>query len=158
VLIDDASAQLEVAVFAELFDRRRAILKEDQLVFVTGRARFDEFSQRLALTADDVVDLAEARAQSQAALAIQVRDGTDRACLTEVLSAYRAPPVALEPGADPDAPRQPGAAGCRVIMRYANRVAAAEIVLPDAWRVRGDERLLDDLRNQANVQASFHYA
>ena len=158
VLIDDASAQLEVAVFAELFDRRRAILKEDQLVFVTGRARFDEFSQRLALTADDVVDLAEARAQSQAALAIQVRDGTDRASLTEVLSAYRAPPVALEPGADPDSPRQPGAAGCRVIMRYANRVAAAEIVLPDAWRVRGDERLLDDLRNQANVQASFHYA
>jgi len=154
VLIDDASAQLEVAVFAELFDRRRAILKEDQLVFVTGRARFDEFSQRLALTADDVVDLADARAQSQAALAIEVRDGIDRACLTEVLEAYRAP----APAEPPAGARPPGAAGCRVVMHYANGVAAAQIVLPDAWRVRGDERLIDDLRNQANVQASFLYA
>jgi len=161
VLIDDASAQLEVAVFAELFDRRRAILKEDQLVFVTGRARFDEFSQRLALTADDVVDLAQARAQSQAALAIEVRDGTDPSCLNDVLSAYRVPvaaSAAAESAAGAGATQPPGAAGCRVIMRYANRVAAAELVLADAWRVRGDERLIDDLRNQANVQASFHYA
>jgi DNA polymerase-3 subunit alpha len=154
VLIDDATAQLEVAVFAELFDRRRAVLKEDQLVFVTGRARFDEFSQRLALTADDVLDLAEARALSQAALAIQVRDGTDAGSLGEVLAAYRA--VAAPAQAESGGRTPPG--GCRVIMRYANRTAAAEIVLPDAWRVRGDERLIDDLRTQANVKASFHYA
>jgi DNA polymerase III subunit alpha len=48
VLIDDATAQLEVAVFAELLRAAGQILKEDQLVFVTGRARFDEFSQRLS--------------------------------------------------------------------------------------------------------------
>jgi DNA polymerase-3 subunit alpha len=160
VLIDDASGQLEVAVFAELFDRRRAILKEDQLVFVNGRARFDEFSQRLALTADDVLDLAEARALSQAALAIQVEDGTDPGSLGEVLAAYRAgvpaAAAAAHGGAPERAPATPG--GCRVIMRYTNRLAAAEIVLPDAWRVRADERLIDDLRTQAHVRASFHYA
>ncbi len=157
VLIDDASAQLEVAVFAELFDRRRGILKEDQLVFVTGRARYDEFAQRLALTADDVLDLAEARALSQAALTIQLGDGTDRRTLEDVLAAYRAapaPPAATGPA------RGAGdaTAGCRVVMRYANDVAAAEIVLPDRWRVRGDERLIDDLRTQANVSAVFQYA
>jgi DNA polymerase-3 subunit alpha len=177
VLLDDATGQLEVAVFAELFERRRHILKEDQLVFVTGRARFDEFSQRLALTADDVMDLAEARALSQASLTIQLEGGVTAASLNEVLQVYRinggvtavqtaAAPVA-RPGnsstagapAPPkiDAPGGSGV-GCRVVMHYANRVGAADLVLPDAWRVRGDERLIEDLRMQANVRAAFSYA
>jgi DNA polymerase-3 subunit alpha len=152
VLIDDASAQLEVAVFSELYERRRLLLKEDQLVFVGGRARYDEFAQRLALSADDIMDLAEARALSQAALAIEIESGASPANLGEVLAAYRVGP----PGAAPaDAP---ASGGCRVIMRYANGVAAAEIVLPELWRVRGDERLIEDLRAQAHVQACFQYA
>jgi hypothetical protein len=43
-------------------------------------------------------------------------------------------------------------------MRYVNQVAAADIVLPDLWRVRGEERLIEDLRAQANVHAAFQYA
>jgi len=149
LLIDDATAQLEVAVYSELFDRRRALLKEDQLVFVTGRARYDEFSQRLALTADDVIDLAQARALVQASLAIEIAPDADPASLNEVLLAYRAPAPTAEPGAQP---------GCRVVMRYSNGRACANIVLPEAWRVRGDERLIDDLRSQAKVAARFQYA
>ena len=146
VMIDDASAQLEVAVFSEVFDRRRALLKEDQLIFVVGRARYDEFAQRLALSADEIMDLAEARALSQAALTIQVAGGTDPASLSEVLAAYRVS------GA------QPGAAtGCRVVMSYTNQQAAADIMLPDLWRVRGEERLIEDLRTQAKVSARFQY-
>ena len=146
VLLDDASAQLEVAVFSELFDRRRALLKEDQLVFVTGRARYDEFSQRLAVSADDLMDLPEARALSQAALTIQVAEETDPGCLSEILAAYRVS------GAEP-----PGGAGCRVVMSYRNQQAAADIMLPDLWRVRGEERLIEDLRTQAKVSAHFQY-
>ena len=146
VLLDDASAQLEVAVFSELFDRRRALLKEDQLLFVIGRARYDEFSQRLAVSADDLMDLAEARALSQAALTIQVAGETDPGSLSEVLAAYRVS------GAEP-----PGAAGCRVVMSYRNQQAAADIMLPDLWRVRGEERLIEDLRTQAKVSAHFQY-
>ncbi len=145
VLIDDASAQVEVAVFSELFDRRRAILREDQLVFVTGRARFDEFSQRLAITADEILDLAQARSASQASLAIRVEGSTDSASLGEILAAYRS-----SEGAN--------GTGCRVIMQYANRAASADLVLPDAWRVRGDERIIEDLRTQAKVSARFQYA
>jgi DNA polymerase-3 subunit alpha len=179
VLIDDASGQLEVAVFAELYERRRQILKEDQLVFVTGRARFDEFSQRLALTADDVMDLAEARALSQASLTIEVEKGASAATLNEVLQAYRVngggngaaagggPAPVARPGntgtvAAPSAAGAPAPScaggGCRVVMRYVNQVAAADIVLPDLWRVRGEERLIEDLRAQANVHAAFQYA
>ncbi len=146
VLLDDASAQLEVAVFSELFDRRRSLLKEDQLVFVIGRARYDEFSQRLAISADDLMDLAEARALSQAALTILVAGETDPGCLSEILAAYRV--SAAEP---------PGGTGCRVVMSYRNQQAAADIMLPDLWRVRGEERLIEDLRTQAKVSAHFQY-
>jgi DNA polymerase-3 subunit alpha len=157
ILIDDATAQLEVAVFAELFERKRAILKEDQLVFVTGRARYDEFAQRLALSADDIFDLADARAQAQAALAIRVDARADTRPLGEVLAAYRAVPAHGANG-QPGANAAGAALGCRVVVRYVNQVAAAELVLPDLWRVRGDERLIEDLRMQANVSAQFQYA
>jgi len=51
-----------------------------------------------------------------------------------------------------------GGAGCRVVLRYANEQASADILLPDRWRVRGDDRLLEDLRSQAKVRAAFCYA
>jgi DNA polymerase III subunit alpha len=170
VLIDDGTAQLEVAVFSELFERRRSLLKEDALLFVTGRARFDEFSQRLAVTADELMDLAQARCAARAALRIEIRSGHDTAGLKDVLAAYRAN-VGANIGAGSGA--RPGAngggangnhaaeagAGCRVVVAYSNGAARVEIPLPDAWRVRGEDRLIDDLRSQSTVSsAEFAYA
>ena len=151
VLLDDGSAQLEVAVFSELFERRRALLKEDALLFVTGRARFDEFSQRLAVTADELMDLAQARSAAHAALRIQVRAGTDAAGLKDVLAAYRGGSGngggnGGQHGDEPEA-----AAGCRVVVAYSNGAAQVEIPLPDAWRVRAEDRLIEDLRAQSAV-------
>lgn len=148
VLLDDASAQLEVAVFAELYDRVRHLIKEDQLVFVTGRARFDEFSQRLAFTAEDVMGLAQARAQYQAALTISIEPGANPNQLEQILGPFR-----VDPSAASDS-----AGGCRVILRYANTRAQADLVLPDAWRVSAEEGLLEQLRIQARLHAQFEYA
>jgi len=163
VLLDDASAQVEVAVFSELFDRHRALLREGELIFVTGRARFDEFAQRLALTADRILDLAAARALTNAQLRIRVAPGTDRNALREVLVAYRSTaPVAGDesnPGEGPVLRSGVGReGGCRVVVAYANGEALADLALPDQWRVRAEEGLLMDLREQARVEAHFSYA
>jgi DNA polymerase-3 subunit alpha len=158
VLIDDGSAQLEVAVFSELYERRRALLKEDALLFVTGRARFDEFAQRLAVTADDLMDLAQARCGARAALRIEVSGRHDAAGLRDVLTQYRAGASADAAGNGANAALEPGA-GCRVVVAYSNGAARVEIPLPDAWRVRGEDRLIDDLRAQSTVcSAEFAYA
>ncbi len=155
VLLDDGSAQLEVAVFAELFERRRALLKEDMLLFVTGRARFDEFAQRLTVSAEDLSDLVEARAGASVALRIEMRGGHDAAALKGVLAAYRA--HGANGGAEAAAPK--ACSGCRVVVAYSNGSAAVEIPLPDAWRVRAEDRLIDDLRAQSSVSsAAFAYA
>jgi len=130
-----------------------------------------------------VMDLAEARALAQAALRIEIERGASTAALDEVLRAYRvggmaaaapaggpaaavaapiARPGSSAPATAPAAPAGAGAAaaatGCRVVMRYANELAAADILLPERWRVRGDDRLIEDLRAQARVRAAFCYA
>jgi DNA polymerase-3 subunit alpha len=157
VLLDDASAQLEVAVFSELYERRRALLKEDMLLFVTGRARYDEFAQRLTVSADDLMDLAQARSVAAAALRIEVRGGQDASGLRGVLAPYRAQDGDGQLSNDGD-PRAPAAPGCRVVVAYSNGAAQVEIPLPDAWRVRAEDRLVEDLRAQATVRsAAFSY-
>jgi DNA polymerase-3 subunit alpha len=146
VVLDDASAQLELMVFSELFDRKRALLKEDTLVFVLGRVRFDEFNQRLSVSADDVMDLAEARARAAAALHIDVDGSLDVGRLREALAPYRV------------GNGQAGN-GCRIVVSYCNGAARAEIPLPEDWRVRPDDALLADLRAQTRVrEAKFSYA
>ena len=134
VVLDDATAQLELMVFAELFDKKRALLKEDTLVVVTGRVRFDEFNQRLSISADDVMDLAEARAQAQVALRIEVDAGADLTRLKESLAAHRVTNGAL-------------ASGCRVVIGYRNDAGVADIALPEQWRVRVDDALMAELPN-----------
>ncbi|MGE5337399.1 MAG: DNA polymerase III subunit alpha [Gemmatimonadota bacterium] len=146
IVLDDATAAIEITVFAELFDRKRALLKEDTLVVVTGRVRAGD-GERLSVLADEILDLAEARARAQAALRIEVDGVASVAKLKDALVPYR---VANGNGE--------GAAGCRVVLHVANRGGCADLNLPDAWRVRGDERLLEELRAQPRVRGvGFHY-
>jgi DNA polymerase-3 subunit alpha len=150
IVLDDGSAQLELMIFAELFDRRRALLKEDTLVFVTGRVR--EFDGRLSVSADDVMDLAEARAKAQAALRIEMEGAADVARLRNLLAPYRVPPAANGNAGN-------GLAGCRVVVRYRNAVGSADLALSEDWRVRPDDELITELKQQPRVRsAAYAYA
>jgi DNA polymerase-3 subunit alpha len=150
ILLDDATAQVEVIVAADLYDRSRAVLKEDQLVFVNGRVRFDEANQQLRIYADDVFDLPQARSRARVALRIEVeadRGGAATATqLATVLAPYRV--------GNGDA-----AGGCRVVVSYSNGVGCAEIPFSEDWRVRPDEALLAELKTRLRVrEACFSYA
>ena len=146
VVLDDATAQLELMVFSELYDRKRALLKEDQLLFVVGKVRYDEFAQRLSISADELMDLTEARAKAAARLRIELDGAGDASRLREALSPYRVPGNVN------------GAAGCRVVVSYSNAAGTVDVALPEDWRVRPDDRLIADLRGQARVRrASFSY-
>ena len=145
VVLDDATAQIELMVFSELYDRKRALLKEDQLLFVVGRVRYDEFAQRLTISADELMDLAEARMRAQPALCIELEGQGDVERLRDTLSPYRIVPAS--------------AGGCRVVVRYSNGFGTVDLALPEDWRIRPDDRLIADLRAQSRVRtASFRYA
>jgi DNA polymerase-3 subunit alpha len=145
IVLDDGTAQLELMVFSELYDRKRALLKEDQLLFVVGKVRYDEFAQRLSISADDLLDLAEARAKAAARLRIEVEGAGDVAQLRNALMPYRTT-------------NGHAGSGCRIVVSYSNGDCMADVALPDDWRVRPEDRLVAELTTQPRVRrAYFNY-
>jgi DNA polymerase-3 subunit alpha len=127
VMLDDGSAQLELSVFNELFEKHRDKLKEDALLIVQGKAQRDEFSGGLRVTADELYDLAALRERFAARLRLQMNGHSDARQLMEVLAPYRAP------------------GACPVTVHYETGAAACDVALGDAWRVRPDGQLLERL-------------
>ena len=145
VVLDDGTAQLELMVFSELYDRKRALLKEDQLLIVVGKVRYDEFAQRLSISAEDLMDLTEARAKAAAQLKIEVDGVGDASRLRDALMPYRT------------TNGQTGS-GCRIVVNYSNGAGSVDIPLPEDWRVRGEDRLVTELAAQPKVRrAYFNY-
>ena len=130
VALDDGTAQVEMTVFNELFERHREKLKEDALLVVlAGKVQNDEFSGGLRVTADDLLDLEGLRARYAARLKLAMNGQADAKRLQEMLAPYRAS----------------GNGACQVVVSYANNRAMCEVTLGEAWRVRPDSRLISDL-------------
>ena len=129
VVLDDATAQVEVTVFNELFEKHRDKLKEDALLVVAGKVQRDDFSGGLRVLAEDLLDLEALSGRYAARLKLAMNGGADAKRLQQALAPYRAS----------------GPGTCQVVVSYGNGAAACEVVLGDAWRVRPDGKLIDEL-------------
>jgi DNA polymerase-3 subunit alpha len=129
VMLDDATAQVEISVFNELFEKHREKLKEDALLIVSGKVQDDQFSGGLRVLAEDLLDLDTLRNRYGARLRISMNGGADAKRLQQVLAPYRAT----------------GTGGCQVVVSYGNGKGACEVVLGESWRVRPDTKLIADL-------------
>ncbi len=127
VMLDDGTAQIEISVFNELFDKHRDKLKEDSLLIVQGKSQKDDFGLRV--TAEDLFDLETLRRRYAGRLRIAVNGQADAKRLQQMLAPYRAT----------------GNGACQVVISYTNDQAACEIALGEAWRVRPDQQLLAEL-------------
>ncbi|MBW8906003.1 MAG: DNA polymerase III subunit alpha [Betaproteobacteria bacterium] len=129
VTLDDATAQVEMTVFSELFDRARDKIKEDALLVVAGKVQRDEFSGGLRVSADEILDLEMVRNRFAARLRIAMNGQADARRLQQVLAPYRAS----------------GDAACQVVVAYRNSSAACDVALGESWRVRPDSQLIAEL-------------
>ena len=129
VMLDDATAQVEISVFNELYERHREKLKEDALLIVSGKVQDDQFSGGLRVLAEDLLDLEALRVRYGARLKISMNGGADAKRLQQVLAPYRAS----------------GNGACQVVVSYGNGKGACEVVLGESWRVRPDNKLISDL-------------
>ena len=127
--LDDATAQVEITVFSELFEKCRDRIQEDALLVVAGKVQRDEFSGGLRVSADELLDLQTLRARFAARLRIAMNGQADAKRLQQVLAPYRAC----------------GPATCQVVVAYCNAAAACEVALGEAWRVRPESELLAEL-------------
>jgi DNA polymerase-3 subunit alpha len=142
VMLDDATAQVEISVFNELFERHRDKLKEDALLVVCGKVQDDQFSGGLRVLAEELLDLDALRARYASRLKISMNGGADAKRLQQVLAPYRAS----------------GNGACQVVVSYGNGAAACDVVLGEGWRVRPDSKLIADLGDwlkPENVELMF---
>ncbi|HET7547198.1 MAG TPA: DNA polymerase III subunit alpha [Usitatibacter sp.] len=137
--LDDATARIEVVVYNELFQAKRAIIQEDQVVVVRGKVFPDEFSGGLRITADEVMDLAEVRSAHARLLRLSINGQADSARLKSLLAQY-------------------GGGKCQVAIRYRNARAECDIRLPESCRVKVSAPLLDSLvqwLDERNVEVVY---
>jgi DNA polymerase-3 subunit alpha len=145
VMLDDGTAQLEITVFNELFEKHRDMLKEDALLVVAGKAQNDQFSGNFRVIAEELLDLESLRGRYAARLRIAMNGEADAKRLQQILTPYRAT----------------GSGACQVLVVYQQGAAEHKITLGDAWRVRPDPRLISDLGawlTPANVQVVYRPA
>ena len=132
VVLDDGTAQQEVAVFNEVFEAERGKIKVDEVLVVEGKVQRDDFSGGLRVVADRLMTLAEARGRFAKALRVAMNGEASRAGaaaekLRTLLAPYRNGP-------------------CPVRVRYRNDEAECELPLGETWRVRLDDELLAGLQ------------
>jgi DNA polymerase-3 subunit alpha len=141
LLLDDATAQVEVVIFNELYDQNRHLLKDDALLVIEGKVNRDDYSGGIRVTAEKIYDLAGARTRFAQGLRlvcngqVSSQPGNGRK-LAELLEAYKA-----------------HEGGCPVWVDYQNPNARCRVRLGEGWRVRLDDRLLESLRGWLKPEA-----
>ena len=131
VALDDGEAQIEVAVFNEVYERHRDILHEDQLLVIEGKVSKDDYSGGLRVSAEALYDLSGARTKFAKGMRLMMNGQADAAKLKTLLAPYR---------------QVSDANSCLVTVSYNNCDARCEMALGDAWRVQLHENLINSLR------------
>ncbi|WP_417251550.1 DNA polymerase III subunit alpha [Castellaniella sp.] len=140
-LLDDGSAQIEIAIFNELFEQYRNSLKEDRPLVIQGRVSHDEYSGGLRVSADDLYDLQRIRETRARSLRLVVPAMVDPASLQQLLEPWRS-----------------AEAGVPVELRLQDPAFSCLLRLGDAWRVRMDDALLTSARqwlSYDNVEVNY---
>jgi DNA polymerase-3 subunit alpha len=130
VTLDDGSAQIEVMVFNEQYERSRPWIREDELLVVRGKASLDDYSGGMRVTAEeDPLDFASARSTFAKRLELRVSPESRLrvAQLQQVLTPYRD-------------------GKCPILINYGNALGCALLRLGEAWNVSLTDDLVNGLR------------
>jgi DNA polymerase-3 subunit alpha len=133
ITIDDKSARLEVAVFADTYNEVREKLATDTLVAIEGVVSVDDYNGSFKMRAKGVSTLQESRQLYAKALRIRLN--------CEQLTPESVPQLG-------HALRSAGEGITPVEVYYQNYKASANLALGEAWRVNPSDELLQRLRNE----------
>lgn len=133
--IDDGTAQIEAVCFAELFQKYRSVLQEDQMIVVEGEVNFDEFNNNLRLVSREIYTFEQARQRFAKYLQIKFASGENldlddfKHLLTQHLGG-----------------------SCPVVMHYICNNIQANIKLGKNWLVKPTEALLTLIKEQFRIE------
>ena len=127
VTLDDGSAQIEMTVFNEEYDRSKPWISEDELLVVRGKASLDEYSGNVRVSGEELFDLASARSHFAQHLALRCNGNVGVAHLKKIFTPHCG-------------------GSCPVIIHFRNHDATCQMRLGEAWQVTLHDDLLRDLR------------
>ncbi len=136
VTLDDGTAQVEMTVFNEEYERSRPWLREDEMLVVRGKASLDEYSGNMRVSAEELFDIASARSTFANCLELCVSPDNriSVARLKELLSPYRD-------------------GKCPVVICYHNIVADARLKLAAEWSITLHSDLMEGLNKLLGEQS-----
>jgi DNA polymerase-3 subunit alpha len=137
-VLDDGTAQVEIAVFKELYDQHRQSLREDQLIIVQGKVSNDDYTAGLRIVAEAIYDLPSARQARATSLCIHLNSRADAAHLRQMLHSFRVTP-------------ENGLRGVPVMVVYTKQQALCTVRLGEEWRVCMADALLKQLKDWAGL-------
>ena len=125
--IEDASGNMDVVVFSEIFEPQQKHIAIGQMIVIEGELGQDDYTGGLKMTATTLYRIEEARTRFAKCLAmtLSVDDGDHLPILQSLLKAHQGE--------------------CVVQVRYANTNAKAVINLAAEWRVNPCDELLTKL-------------
>ena len=129
ITLDDGTARIEAVVYNEVFDKKRAIMVDDQPLIIRGTVSIDDFSGGMRVIVDEMLGIEDARKHVRS-MTLSMNGQADSGKLRQILSRHLAA-------------NQPQS--CVINIRYNNGVGEVPITLPDSWRVRVSDPLLEDL-------------
>ena len=137
VTLDDRTGRVEVALFADIYDKVREVVAKDRVLVVEAIIAHDDYSGGLKATGRNVMEISQARLNFARAIRISVdaQQHDDTLCqdLQKLL--------------------QPMENGCPVVLDFYNSVARCDIQLGDRWRVNPTDEQLQELRYAYGEQA-----
>jgi DNA polymerase-3 subunit alpha len=136
VLLDDRSARIEVALFADAYSEHREKLVKDAILVIEGHVSFDDYSGGLKMRAKSVRTLLDARSNAVRALELQLDEKDFR-------SDFRGEFQRLLNGSR---------GGCPVVIQYRRNGACVRLRLPEQWRVQPSDELLQRLRDRYGAE------
>ncbi len=141
VTLDDGSGAIDVALFNEVYEAKRQLVRVDELLVIHAKVSKDEYSGGQRVVAEQVLDLTTARIEFGKRIEITVPEALEEArsgLMFERLRAGLLPYVCK-------AIEQPG---MDVVLNYQNGQAKSQLKLGIAWRVRPQDEFAANLIHQ----------
>jgi DNA polymerase-3 subunit alpha len=150
--LDDASDAIEAVAAEELLEAQRDLLRDDELVIVSGKVQSDRFSGGLRLAVGQLWSLTAARARFGRFLQLAIQGGLD-GDVKPLADVVRTWPPQREPADQGERVR-----GLPLRLQIARPTATAEVDLGDAGRFWPTDEALARLKSLAAAgQAAIVY-
>ncbi len=143
VTIDDATGSADIAIYNELYEQHRRVIREDELLVISAKVSRDDYSGGMRIVAERVLDLAGARHEFARRLRVSLNGNACSKTLRELIEPF------VATGEQP---------GCPVEIEYQTGSAACRVRLAEQWRLRVDDNLLLNLRgwlDNASVELDY---